>query len=122
MTRNEIYTDYATRAAAVGVTPKANTTFGSKQAITDAIAALPAPTPKSPVRALTTIVLSGKSGFIHEKLDPTQRARARRWWAALEESSCPIEHEHRARWSTSRVPAELCRVLGVKCHAEPRGA
>jgi hypothetical protein len=124
MTRNEIYNEYAAAAKLAGVAPKANTSFQNKQGIANAMAALPKPTPvatkKSPVKTLSNIVLSGKAGFIHEKLDATQRARARRWWKRLEESSCPVDHEHRARWSTSKVPAELCKAIGVKCHPEPR--
>lgn len=73
-------------------------------------------TKKYEARFLGCVTLSGHKGYIHDKLEPIHRARARRWWRKLG----VVEHTLRDRWMFSLVPRELCEAIGVECHPEPR--
>lgn len=62
--------------------------------------------------------LSGVCGYIHDKMDPQTRGRARRWWRRIHGV---VDHTLFGRWAVSRVPVELCNELGFVCHPTPRG-
>lgn len=67
---------------------------------------------------LAALELSGRCGYIHDKLTPRDRGRARRWWRNIHGA---VDHTLFGRWAVSTVPVELCDALGVACHPTPRG-
>lgn len=113
MTKYEMHEEYVRLAVEAKVRVVPITSFRTKQDLADATAELRA---KPKARSLAAIKLSGQCGYIHDKLDPNHRARARRWWRNLG----VVDHTLRDRWMTAKVPVELCQALGVDCHPAPR--
>lgn len=125
MTRTDAYAAYTVAATAADVRVLKASSFNNIAAIvaaTDAANAIVAARvvvaePVKAARTLQAVPLSGEMGYIHDKLAPHHRARARRWWRSLG----VVDHALRGRWMASLVPVELCAAIGVTCHKKPRG-
>lgn len=111
MIKHEMYQEYVRLATAAGAKVCPIGSFRTKHSLAEATAAI-----KPKARSLASIRLSGQCGYIHDKLEPNHRARARRWWRNLG----VVDHELRERWMSAKVPVELCEALGVACHPAPR--